>query len=59
MRIPNVVKDLRPHWRLICHSCGHKYPAGTAVSTTNADCCKKPKLHLHNTDFPCDRCSGE
>lgn len=58
MRIPRGVADgVKPHWRLVCHSCGHKYPKGTAVSITNADCCESPKIHLHNTDFPCDSCA--
>ena len=45
--------------RLVCHNCKHKYPIDTLVSTTNADCCNKPDLHLHNVDKPCELCEKD
>ena len=43
-------------WRLVCHSCGKKYPEGTAFNIDHADCCKSPNLHVHNLEEPCERC---
>jgi rRNA maturation endonuclease Nob1 len=57
MRIPDVGAEVAQTWRLVCHACGVRYPHGAAVSVSNADCCEKPRLHLHNTTVPCDLCS--
>lgn len=42
-------------WRLVCHSCGEKYPEGTAIPC-KPDCCKEPQIHIHDVDQPCERC---
>lgn len=41
---------LNHDWRLVCHSCGEKYPVGTAMPLRAADCCETPRLHVHSLE---------
>ena len=35
-------------WRLVCHTCGHKWPRATAINVNKADCCTSPNIHIHS-----------
>lgn len=39
-------------FRLVCHNCGHKWPANTAVKPMG--CCRKPRVRIHDMSQPCD-----
>lgn len=46
--------DARRPFRLVCHTCSHRFPVDTAVSYP--ECCLKPSLHIHNIERPCRWC---
>lgn len=43
-------------FRLVCRTCGYRFPEMTAVSS-NPGCCGRPRLAIHADNY-CPACTG-